>query len=385
MVLGFLRRLAGGGARDETSAHAARSARLDPPPPGSGEADVLSVEGATKATADAGAEGVASGHGPVFSSRAVRDAALVTGAMVALNRFVSDADSGDELMNRLQALSLEQASFLQLSADAALLAKAIAKAEAMKTPRGAALRKALADLAGSDADKAGDGRIEASFTAPLFEAAGKRNPLNVGQGPVTPGPAFAPGASGVMGLTAPPPAHRQPAPEAHRQPAPERMPNRQGERRPSDFRPGPAASRQPSSVIPALPVGVLPPGMPKRDPAPSPKPQAELSLSSAPPVTAPPARLAEEVPPLAAPPPVTIALPPLASEPREDAAPPAQATPHQAAPPPEPSTPVALADPAAPPLPPSMPRLALTEAQNRRARLLAAFDDHFFSASESPS
>ncbi|MFV3075077.1 hypothetical protein [Niveispirillum fermenti] len=87
-------------------------------------------------------------NGPVFSSRAVRDATVVTAIIELLNRFVGGQDLLDDLTWRLESLTHEQVNFLQLSAGPGLIHQAQTRVETMKGTKAAALRKLLTDLAG---------------------------------------------------------------------------------------------------------------------------------------------------------------------------------------------------------------------------------------------
>ncbi|WP_445376602.1 hypothetical protein [Niveispirillum fermenti] len=87
-------------------------------------------------------------NGPVFSSRAVRDATVVTAIIELLNQFVGGQDLLDDLTWRLESLTHEQVNFLQLSAGPGLIHQAQTRVETMKGTKAAALRKLLTDLAG---------------------------------------------------------------------------------------------------------------------------------------------------------------------------------------------------------------------------------------------
>lgn len=87
------------------------------------------------------------GAGPVFSSRAVRDAAVVTAAVEALKRFADGMEPVDDLAFRLEGLSTDQLNFLQLSVEPLLLHRCVARGEDSKGAKAAALRRMLGDLA----------------------------------------------------------------------------------------------------------------------------------------------------------------------------------------------------------------------------------------------
>ncbi|QJE74636.1 hypothetical protein HHL28_17615 [Aerophototrophica crusticola] len=92
--------------------------------------------------------GEPAGTAKVFSSRAVRDAAVVTATIEAMRRFADGQEPGDDLAFRLEGLSADQTSFLQLSAEPTLLQRCLARAETARGPKAAPLRRLLADLAG---------------------------------------------------------------------------------------------------------------------------------------------------------------------------------------------------------------------------------------------
>ncbi|WP_148294044.1 hypothetical protein, partial [Azospirillum sp. B4] len=92
-----------------------------------------------------------SGRSPVFSSRAVRDAAVVTSAIEAIRHYVAGEEQAEGLTRKLQALSAEQFSFLQISIDPALTAKAVVQAAEARTAAATALKRLLTHM--SDGSK----------------------------------------------------------------------------------------------------------------------------------------------------------------------------------------------------------------------------------------
>lgn len=216
--------------------------------------------------APAGADAAA---GPVFSSRAVRDATVVTAAVEALGRFAGGQEPPDELAQRLEGLSAEQMSFLQLSAEPTLVERCLAVAEGLPGPKAAAVRRLLAELA--------DGSVPAPATPP-------------------PAAMTAPVAAPVMA----------PAPSPARAAAPEYRPM------------APAVPSRPTFVAPARPVlprapSPLVPSAPAQAPArppvavlhmPQEPPEPEPGLPPLPPL---PSEEGLAVPPPAAPPPSRIA------------------------------------------------------------------------------
>lgn len=113
-------------------------------------------------------------RGPVFSSRAVRDAAVVTAAIDGIRRFVAGTEQADDLILQVRSLSAEQFGFLQISIDPALTDKAVAQAADGDTPP--ALRRLLADIndGGRVVDEPAPPAVAApaaASTAPAAEAA----------------------------------------------------------------------------------------------------------------------------------------------------------------------------------------------------------------------
>lgn len=80
-------------------------------------------------------------------TRAMRDAAVVTAAIEAMRRFADGTETPEALVHRLGALGPEQAGFLQISVDAALVSECNARADGLRGPVGAELARLLAELA----------------------------------------------------------------------------------------------------------------------------------------------------------------------------------------------------------------------------------------------
>jgi hypothetical protein len=85
--------------------------------------------------------------GPVFASRAVRDAKVVGGVLVGLRAFVEGRETAEAQVQRLEALTPEQSDFLRLSLDLELADRAGALADETPGRHAAALRRLLGDLA----------------------------------------------------------------------------------------------------------------------------------------------------------------------------------------------------------------------------------------------
>lgn len=316
----LLRRLSG---RRPESAAPVRSLTLSPgTPEGEPDGAPTADEGDESVSipvptgnADAGNGG---SNGPVFSSRAVRDATVVTATLDTLGRFVAGQDVVDELARRLEALTAEQTNFLQLSAEPGLIGRAQRRVEPMKGTRIASLRKLLDDLAGGP-----------------FPDKGRLNPLVAPKMPVV--PPLAP----VARPSPPPPPIPPPVMPPPATPAPGVMAPRPTPP-PAPVPPPPAA--KPAPVPPPL-------ARPRLGPASPPRPSAPL-FDPLPPV--PPAPPVETVP-LA----VTITEPPAPMPP----------------PPPAPRPAATV---------PGVPRLTRTDAEDRRARLMAALSDHLSSSEAAP-
>lgn len=125
---------------------------------GQGRAGSGAVTARGAALAD-GAAPAAGSDQPVYSSRAVRDGAVVNAALDALRRFADGAEPAEALARRLAGLSAEQAASLQISAEAALLQRAIARAADLRGQAATDLNRLLAELAGGTPPRreAGDG------------------------------------------------------------------------------------------------------------------------------------------------------------------------------------------------------------------------------------
>ncbi|MFC7332754.1 hypothetical protein [Rhodocista pekingensis] len=87
-------------------------------------------------------------RGPVFSSRAVRDAAVVTGAIETLRKFAAGTESVEDLDYRLAGLTKDQFAFLQISVGPELVQNCINRAAGGKGVKAASLRRTLNELAG---------------------------------------------------------------------------------------------------------------------------------------------------------------------------------------------------------------------------------------------
>lgn len=314
------------------------------------------------------------GRSPVFSSRAVRDATVVTGTIESLTRFVAGQDMLDDLTWRLESLTPDQVNFLQLSAEPGLIQRAQARSEALKGAKAAALRKLLTDLAGG------------AIPEPL----NRSNPLSVPKGPILPPLAsLQPRPAGVASET--PPLAPAPAPVPSLTAAP-----------PLPTRPIPPPPR------PAPPPAAKPLGEPPPTPAQVPDIAVTLPPLSAPePVIKPPASTRSEVPepvarPIAAPAPKPATTRPPEPQPAKAAEPaPKGATAAttepvapraEPAPAPKPPEPAKAPEPPrpAPAVPepaaaiPAMPRLGRQDAEARRARLLASLNDTLSSSEAAP-
>ena len=333
----LLRRLSG---RRSEPAAPVRSLTLSPPVEG-GEPDIVPAAGdetesvftpAPAGNADTGNGGP---NGPVFSSRAVRDATVVTATLDVLGRFVGGQDVVDELARRLETLTAEQINFLQLSAEPGLIGRAQRRVEPMKGTRIASLRKLLDDLAGG----------------PLPDR-GRINPLAVSKMPIVPplSPAVRPSPPPPP---VPPPVVQAPPPPIPPPVAPRPVTPVPPMPPPSVAKPAPVLS--PSSPVAPSPV-MAPLMRPRLGPA---SPSRPLPVE--PPRTSIP--LFEPLPPV---PPVETA--PLAVTITE---PPAPVPP----PPPAPRPAVTV---------PGVPRLTRNDAEDRRARLMAALSDHLSSSEAVP-
>ncbi|WP_114393187.1 hypothetical protein [Oleisolibacter albus] len=213
------------------------------------------------------------GAGPVFSSRAVRDAAVVTAAVEALKRFADGMEPVDDLAFRLEGLSTDQLNFLQLSVEPLLLHRCVARGEDSKGAKAAALRRMLGDLAA--------GTSPASFSWSRPEKA----PATLAAAPAL--------APVVPPVTAPPRSRTPPVPLPPRRPPPalspalRPLPPRQSV--PGPAAPLPAVGSEPAAAVaemdipriiipaqtspPAESIAAVPP------PAPPPRPAATADVA----------------------------------------------------------------------------------------------------------
>jgi len=220
---------------------------------------------------DPAAAGDGRDGGPVFSSRAVRDATVVTTAIDAMRRFAAGEVGGEELVFRLQSLTAEQFSFLQISVEAPLLQRCMALAADQKGVPGAALRRILDEMGEALPDRAaGDPladplRAAAPRPAAAPAAARPRMPAPPSAGPPASVP---PPAAGVSPQSLPP---RPPAAAGIRPNGP--GPARSGPA-PGPVRPGPALRVDPRrtgpTAAPALAVAPPPPPLSPAEPGPLP-------------------------------------------------------------------------------------------------------------------
>lgn len=276
-------------------------------------------------------------NGPVFSSRAVRDATVVTATIEALGKFVSGQDMIDDLTWRLESLTVDQVNFLQLSAEPGLIQRAQARTETMKGAKASALRKLLTDLAGGA----------------IPEPVNRANPLVVPKGPILPPlTSLQPRPGPPIPSAAVPPASATPAPAA------------------------PAAS--PGLAVPAAPMASAS--------AASASTGSAVTGGATPPATALAAAVTPIQPPRATEPPpaiepISVPLPPLSADSTaSDPKAPAQDAGVEAAPVPPPAhRPPAPAAGAA-----AVPRLGRQDAEARRARLLASLNDTLSSSEAAP-
>lgn len=333
------------------------------------------------------------GKSPVFSSRAVRDATVVTGTIESLNRFVTGQDVLDDLTWRLESLTADQVNFLQLSAEPGLIQRAQARSEILKGAKAAALRKLLTDLAGGAIpEPASRGAPLVPPNAPILPPLTSLQP-RTGEGPVPLVPSLgsanpAPPGPGAPSLTTAPPLVSKPIP------------------------PAPAKPLMPTPVPPKAPVVSAPPLADSK--APEPKPAETKPLD----VKVPEAKAPE--PTLAEPKPAAFKLPDIkpteptpvepklvepAPAPTVKASEPVASKPKTLPPAPTPAATVAMAPvepprpepakvqaeqprpvqaPASPPPEPALPRLGRQDAEARRARLLASLNDTLSSSEAAP-
>jgi len=211
-----------------------------PSPPDEAAAPVQAEEAAS-------ADG---GRSPVFSSRAVRDAAVVTSSIEALRRYVAGDEGLEQTVFKLQSLSSEQFSFLQLSLEPGLVDQAMARTADHRSPQAAALRRILTELAGN-------GSGVPALPPAIAALSGPRPPRPTLPIPPRPAPPPPPGAQGAAQGAAPG-AAAQAAPA----PAPE----------------PPAAPIQVAPIqvappeIPAAPLSSAPAEEPAAVPPPPPRP-----------------------------------------------------------------------------------------------------------------
>ncbi|OYQ35225.1 hypothetical protein CHU95_08320 [Niveispirillum lacus] len=342
-----------------------------------------------------------SGKSPVFSSRAVRDATVVTGTIESLNRFVDGQDVLDDLTWRLESLTPDQNNFLQLSAEPGLIQRAQARSEVLKGAKAAALRKLLADLA----------------TGAIPEPVNRTNPLSLPKTPIVPpltslqprlpaGSADGAPAATVSSTPAPILGLANPPPPAAGAPSLTTAP-------PLVTRPIPPAPAKPAAP-PTPPFVSPPPRLPVTPPRPDPvvAKVSEVKLTEPPPPAQISAPKMADAPTVVADSPATK---PAAAEPNvaQDTAPPETKLPPPTRPsvaevadPVPASVPPAVAkvpepapaadpprkaqtmraDPMPPPVAaaPSVPRLDRHDAEARRARLLASLNDTLSSSEASP-
>ncbi|MBB6252511.1 hypothetical protein [Nitrospirillum iridis] len=160
---------------------------------------------------------------PVFSSRAVRDAAVVTSTIEAFRRYVAGDEQAEGLTHKLQSLSAEQFGFLQISIDPALAAKAVARAAEARTASATVLRRLLADV--SDGGKPPTEARTVAAPAASAPPPGVEAEITVAPPPVAP-PVPAAAAMPAAPLSVPvPPAGGAPHP-GHVAPGP--RPSRSG-------------------------------------------------------------------------------------------------------------------------------------------------------------
>jgi len=322
-----------------------------------------------------------SGKSPVFSSRAVRDATVVTGTIESLNRFVTGQDVLDDLIWRLESLTADQVNFLQLSAEPGLIQRAQARSEMLKGAKAAALRKLLTDLAsGAIPEPASRSAPLVPHSAPILPPLTSLQP-RLGDGPTAPLPSLgpsnpAPPGPGAPSLTTAPPLASKPIPPAPAKPvAPTPLPPKPPAMAPvtvevkaKDLEPKLTEAKPPEVRAPDLkPSEAKLPDVKPAPVKPTDSKPPELKPVEARPVEQGAAAKAAEPGVVAAP----KAPPPMPAEPPR----PAPARPQAEAP-----------RPAAPPAPPepALPRLGRQDAEARRARLLASLNDTLSSSEAAP-
>ncbi|WP_145622056.1 hypothetical protein [Nitrospirillum viridazoti] len=344
------------------------------------------------------------GRSPVFSSRAVRDAAVVTSTIETIRRYVAGEEQAEGLTRKLQSLSTEQFGFLQISIDPALTAKALDRVGEPRSAAATVLRRLLTDV--SDGVR-GPNETPAASPAPA-PAPAVRTEAEMSPAPAPIAPPAPPSAAvGTAPLSVP----VQPTPAAAAQPAPGPQPSRAGplftslaskgrdasagqaEMRavptPTPRVPGAMSLRaapptpvRPSAVagpLPAHPLSTPSQPVPPRVPAAVVTVPGAIRMASAPATaarvtlhsfTSTPAQPAPAAPAPPAPP-----SPPPAPPVAETAEAPSLVAPVVVQPPPQASSDA----PVPPPQPPvsrrpaaAVPRLPREQADKRRARLLEA-------------
>ncbi|MEE3625991.1 hypothetical protein UCD39_18720 [Nitrospirillum sp. BR 11752] len=199
------------------------------PPPDA----VLSADGASggalRADGGHGQSGAGfadAGRGPVFSSRAVRDAAVVTSTIDTIRRYVAGEEQAEGLVRKLQSLSTEQFGFLQISIDPALTAKALAQLGDARAASATTLRRLLSDI-GDGGKPSGEGGPTAPSEASPSGPSGSTPPLSRGEAEISAAPSPVAPPAPVMTATASAPLS-VPAPPASAPPAPGPQPSRTG-------------------------------------------------------------------------------------------------------------------------------------------------------------
>jgi hypothetical protein len=327
-----------------------------------------------------------SGKSPVFSSRAVRDATVVTGTIESLNRFVTGQDVLDDLIWRLESLTADQVNFLQLSAEPGLIQRAQARSEMLKGAKAAALRKLLTDLAsGAIPEPTSRSTPLVPHNAPILPPLTSLQP-RLGDGPASPLPSLgpsnpAPPGPGAPSLTTAPPLASKPIPPAPAKPVVQA--------------PLPPKPSTPAPAMVEVKAKDLEPKLPEAKPPEAKTPDLKPSGAKLPDVKPASVKPAEGKPP---------ELKPVEARPVEQGAAAKAADPGvvaaSKAPPPmpaEPPRPVPAPVPAkvqaeplrpapASPTPPepTLPRLGRQDAEARRARLLASLNDTLSSSEAAP-
>lgn len=321
-----------------------------------------------------------SGKSPVFSSRAVRDATVVTGTIESLNRFVTGQDVLDDLIWRLESLTADQVNFLQLSAEPGLIQRAQARSEILKGAKAAALRKLLTDLAGGAIpEPASRGTPLVPHNAPILPPLTSLQP-RLGDGPASSLPSLGPSnpvppGPGAPSLTTAPPLASKPIP-----PAPAK-PMMQAPLPPKPPTTAPAlAEVKAKDLEPKLPDAKVP-DVKTAEPKPP-----ETKLPEVKPAEAKPPELKPVEPkPLeqkaasTAPAPLGAAAPKAAPGPQPVPVQPPRPEPAKAQAEPPPPAPASLTLPE-----PALPRLGRQDAEARRARLLASLNDTLSSSEAAP-